>query len=128
MIVFFVFISPFKKRYGTFAVNEPRERAELGVDQSTRPVWDHFLDYSNNGAVKNEFVNPLFDPSMVSICLWDSQVFFVSLSCSVFFFFLLFLLSLPGVRCGSSATAGRATCIVRSSSRPRCRCERASRR
>jgi hypothetical protein len=60
--------------YGTFASNEPRERSDLRVDEQTFSVWYHFLDMDTRQRVRDEFVNPLFDPNLVSMCLWDSQV------------------------------------------------------
>jgi hypothetical protein len=62
--------------FGTFAANEPRERSDMKVDENTFSVWHHFLDVETKQKPRNEFVNPLFDPALVSICLWDSQVLF----------------------------------------------------
>ncbi len=59
--------------YGTFVSNEPRERSDLLVEESTFPVWEYFLDSETKHTVRSEFINPLYDPGILSLCLWDTH-------------------------------------------------------
>jgi hypothetical protein len=58
--------------YGTFAANDPRERSEVRMQETTFAVWESFLDERTRRA-RPEFVNPLFDATMMSLCLWNGQ-------------------------------------------------------
>ena len=40
--------------------------------ETTFAVWESFLDQSKCLA-RPEFVNPLFDPTLISLCLWNGQ-------------------------------------------------------
>ncbi len=58
--------------YGTFAANDPRERSEVRMQETTFAVWESFLDGHKRRA-RPEFVNPLFDSTLISLCLWNGQ-------------------------------------------------------